>query len=243
MTIKELWKFVKNGKYLKGMFRKSEAEVISVENPAEDYYVVKLKTEPGVTWMPGEHAMYRLPSKNVEGVDYRIFSIASIPKEGFMLLGTRAGEQISSFKKELISMQQGEKVFITGPFGWFRIRDNVSPLVLFASGVGITPIRSLLKQLENDTGRPVEIVYASSSYYLFEEEIKEIVQNNLIMSLHKTVTAEETQEKMEQLAAIYGNAAYYYISGSPAVLESIRCLLQAKGIKNNHIIDDTLKGY
>ena len=160
-----------------------------------------------------------------------------------MLLGTRAGEQISSFKKELISMQQGEKVSITGPFGWFRIRDNVSPLVLFASGVGITPIRSLLKQLENDTGRPVEIVYAASSYYLFEEEIKEIVQNNLIMSLHKTVTAEETQEKMEQLAAIYGNAAYYYISGSPAVLESIRSLLQAKGIKNNHIIDDTLKGY
>lgn len=243
MTIKELWKFVKNAKYLKGMLHKSEAEIISVENPAEDYYIVKLKTEPGVTWAAGEHAMYQLPSKKVEGEDYRIFSIASIPEEGFMLLGTRTGKQASSFKQELISMQKGEKVAITGPFGWFRIRDNVSPLVLFASGVGITPIRSLLKQLENDTGRPVEIVYASSSYYLFEEEIQQIVQNNLIMKLHKTVTPEETQKKLDDLASIYGNAAYYYISGSPAVLESVRSLLLTKAIKNNHIIDDTLKGY
>ncbi len=225
------------------MLRKSESEIISIENPAEDYYVVKLRIEPGFRWNPGEHAMYRLPSKNVEGVDYRIFSVASIPEERFMLLGMRTGKQISSFKKELLSMKKGEKVAITGPFGWFRIRDNVSPMVMFASGVGVTPIRSLLKYLENDKSRQIEIVYASTSYYLFGEEIEQIVKNNSRMTLYKTVTPEETQEKLAQLAEKYKNTAYYYISGAPAVLESIRNLLNTKDIENKRIIDDALKGY
>lgn len=243
MTLKELWKFIKNGRYLKGMLRKSEAEIISVENPAEDYYVVKLKIEPGFNWNPGEHAMFRLPAKNVEGVDYRIFSVASVPEEGYILLGMRIGKKISSFKKELLSMQKGEKVSITGPFGWFRIRDNVSPMVMFASGVGVTPIRSLLKYLANDKSRQIEIVYASNSYYLFGEEIEQIVQNNSRMTLYKTVTPEETQEKLAELASKYGDTAYYYISGAPGVLESIRNLLHTKGVENKRIIDDTLKGY
>lgn len=225
------------------MMKKSEAKIISIENPAEDYYVVKLKTEPGFSWTAGEHAMFSLPTKNVDGVDYRIFSMASIPEEGFLLLGTRTKSQISSFKKELLSMQPGEKVAITGPFGEFRIKDKVSPIVMFASGVGVTLIRSLLKYLENDTGRPVETVYASNSYYLFGEEIERIVQNNSSMTLYKTVTAQETQEKLAQLAAQYENDAYYYISGAPAVLESIRGMLNTKEIKDNRIIDDALMGY
>lgn len=225
------------------MMKKSEAKIISIENPAEDYYVVKLKTEPGFCWTAGEHAMFSLPTKNVDGVDYRIFSMASIPEEGFLLLGTRTKSQISSFKKELLSMQPGEKVAITGPFGEFRIKDKVSPIVMFASGVGVTPIRSLLKYLENDTGRPVETVYASNSYYLFGEEIERIVQNNSSMTLYKTVTAQETQEKLAQLAAKYENDAYYYISGAPAVLEFIRGMLNTKEIKDNRIIDDALMGY
>lgn len=225
------------------MMKRTEAKIISIENPAEDYYVVKLETEPGFSWTAGEHAMFSLPAKNVEGVDYRIFSMASIPKEGFLLLGTRTKSQISSFKKELLSMQQGEKVTITGPFGEFRIKDNVSPIVMVASGVGVTPIRSLLKYLENDTRRPVEIVYASGSYYLFGEEIERIVQNNSCMMLYKTVTAQETQEKLAQLADKYESDAYYYISGAPAVLSSIRELLNLRGIKDERIIDDALMGY
>ena len=187
--------------------------------------------------------MFSLPTKNVEGIEYRIFSMASIPEEGFLLLGTRTKSEISSFKKKFLSMQQGEKVAITDPFGAFRIKDNLSPVVMFASGVGVTPVRSLLKYLENDRSRPVEIVYASNGYYLFGEEIERIVQNNSSMTLYKTVTAQETQEKLAQFAAQYGNDAYYYISGAPAVLESIRGLFHTRGIQDDRIIDDALAGY
>ncbi len=243
MQLKEALKFITNIKHFKGLFRKSIATIESIENPYEDYYVIKLATAPGFTWNPGEHGIFKLIGKDIKGTDYRLFSVASIPEEGYILLGIRTGKEPSSYKKELISMKKGEKVSLSGPFGWFKLMDRTSPLVLFASGVGITPIRALLKELENDMNRPVEVVYASYQFYLFEEEIERIVNNNPKITLHKTVTPEETQHKLTKLATQYGNNAYYYNSGAPAVLESVKTLLNAKGINDKRIVDDTLKGY
>lgn len=243
MQFKEVLKFIVRIKHFKGLFKKSVATIDSIENPYEDYYVIKLATAPGFTWNPGEHGMFKLLDKQVEGTDYRLFSVASIPEEGYMLLGIRTGKEPSSYKRELISMKKGDKVSVSGPFGWFKLIDKTSPIVLFASGVGITPIRALLKELENDTNRPIEVVYASYKFYLFEDEIERIANKNPKIALHKTVTPEETQNKLAELASQYDNKAYYYSSGAPAVLESVKTLLNSKGIKDKRIIDDTLKGY
>ena len=227
----------------KGLFKKSEATIELIENPFEDYYIIKLKTALGFTWNPGEHGIYKLPGKNIEGRKWRAFSIASIPEEGFMLLGIRTGKTTSNFKRELISMKKGDKVKITGPFGWFKLQDETSPLVLFASGVGVTPIRALLKSLEKNTNRAIEVVYASNNYYLFGEEIEAIAKKNPKIILHKTVTVDETKQKIEELATQYANSAYYYNSGSPSVLKSIKLQLKGKGIKGKRIIDDSFLGY
>ena len=109
------------------------------------HYTVKLKNDTGLTWVPGEHGIFTLPSKKIEGRKYRLFSIASIPEEGFILLGTRTGKEISSFKQALLTMKPNEKVALRGPFGWLKIQDETSPIVMFANGVGIALIRALLK--------------------------------------------------------------------------------------------------
>lgn len=243
MDIKEILKFVKNYKFFKGMLIKSEAEIIAIENPAEDYYTVKLKTKAGLTWNTGEHAIYKIPGQKLQGSNSRILSVASNPDEGFMLLGFRTGEKISEYKKTLISMKKGDKIIVNGPFGWFRIKDETSPIVMFASGVGVTPIRAFMKALEHNESRPVEVVYASRSFYLFGEELEEIAKNNPVMNLHKTTSSKQSQGKLIELAQTYGNKAYYYVSGSTAVIESTRELLNKQGIQDQHIIDDTMRGY
>lgn len=79
-------------------------------------------------------------SKKIEGRKYRLFSIASIPEEWFILVGTRTGKEISSFKQSLLMMKPNEKVALRGPFGWLKIQDETSPIVMFPSRVGITSI-------------------------------------------------------------------------------------------------------
>ena len=175
--------------------------------------------------------------------DYRIFSIASIQEEGILLFGTRTGKETSLFKKSLLALKAGAPVSIQGAFGWFRIRDEHSPIVLFAGGVGITPVRALVKELANSKTRPIHIVYSSSDYYLFNDELQAISDNNPTIVLHKVSSREETQQQLSTLAGQYGNQAYYYMSASTAVIDSVAKLLRSKGISGSRLIDDTMKGY
>lgn len=224
----------------KGIFKKDKYKVLSVDNPYEDYYVVKLEAHK--EWIPGEHGIFRIPDRNIEGKKWRAFSIASVPSEGYMMIGTRTGKQISSFKKALISLKQGDEISISGPFGWFKLQDKTSPLVLIASGVGITPIRALLKELE-ETMRSVTVIYASKDYHLFGDDIKGITDKNNNIKLIKTESRDMTQSDIEKLAKQYGNKAYYYISGAMPVIKSIKKNIKSLGVKGKRIINDPFLGY
>lgn len=227
----------------KGLLKKSIVTIESIENTNRDYYQVKMKPEIGSKWEPGEHGVFKLPDNKVEGKKWRAFSIASVPEEEIMTIGTRTGEDVSAFKKELISMKKGDKVAIRGPFGWFKIQDSSSPIVMIAGGVGITPVRALLKYLEKDDSRPVELIYSSSDYYLFEEEIEEIVLGNEKLTLHKTHTRAETDEILSKLVNKYEGSAYYYISGARPFIRNIKKKITATGINGNRVINDPFFGY
>ncbi len=242
-TLKTLWKFIKNARYLKGMMRKTVATVVSIANPNSDYYVIVLKPAEGFSWNAGEHVMLRLPDYEAVRKEYRFFSIASIQQDGVLLFGTRTGKETSLFKKALLSLKPGDPVSLQGPFGWFRVRDEHSPIVLFAGGVGITPVRALVKELAHSQARPVDIVYSSPNFYLFGDEIQAIVDNNPSMSLFKASASDETQQQLAKLADQHGNRAYYYMSASPGVIDSVAKLLRSRRISGSRLIDDTMRGY
>jgi ferredoxin-NADP reductase len=227
----------------KGLFKKSVATVESVENPYEDYYEIKLKPAQGIVWQAGEHGIFKLIEKDVKGKKWRAFSVASVPDDGYMLIGMRTGKEVSSFKSKLITAEVGDKVSVTGPFGWFVLQDGFSPLVLVAGGVRITPIKALLSALKNDLSRPIELIYASRDYYLFEEDIIKLMEYNTSIVFHKTVTADETSKKLEELTNQYGNEAFYYLSGPIKFHKDLGRLIKGKGVKGRRIIKDPFIGY
>ncbi len=104
-------------------------------------------------------------------------------------------------------------------------------------------MRALVKELAHSQARPVHIVYSSSDFYLFGDEIEDIVDNNPSMTLYSAADREETQVQLAKLTDKYGNQAYYYMSSSPGVLDSVAKLLKSKGISGKRLIDDTMKGY
>lgn len=241
--LRTAWNFINNARYLANFFNTSKATVISIENPHDDYYVIKLKPAKNYKWHAGEHVMLKLPDHKSIKREYRMLSIASIVEEGFMLFGTRTGKNISAFKKELISLNPNDSVSIQGAFGWFRIRDNHSPIVMFAGGVGVTPVRALVKALENDYSRPIYIVYSAKGQHLFGEEMKTIADNNPMMTLYLMSKADESQAKLEELVDQFGRDAYYYMSSSPKIMMKIAKLIRSKGIPGKRLIDDTMRGY
>ena len=226
-----------------GILKRSIATIESIENPYQDYFIIKLKPKEGLTWTPGEHAIYTLPTKLINGKGWRAFSVASIPEEGYLMIGTRTGERASEFKRTLIAMKKDEQVSLRGPFGWFKEKKGNAPFVMLAGGVGITPVRALLKSMEGKSDHQVEVVFAAKDFYIFGEEIEDIIAKNPSMVLHKTATQEQTKDKADELIAKYGMDAYYYVSGAPVFIKVMRERLKAKNIKGSHIINDPFAGY
>lgn len=198
-------------------------------------------TKGQVKWGPGEHAFFTLPGKEISGRKWRTFSIASVEDEGHMLIGLRTGKHISSFKEQLINMHKGEKVGVRGPFGGFDLSDK-APLVLIASGVGVTPIRGILQELKNES-RPVEVVFTSSNYHLFKEELEAFSKANQSINLSFLEGKEATQIMIKKLANIHGSNARYYISGSIPVIKSLKTLLKKSGVDKRRVINDPFYGY
>ena len=94
----------------------------------------------------------------------RIFSITTAPSEpDTVAVGLRVAEPSSSFKKSLLKMRPGAEVSATAVAGDFLLpRDRTKPVLMIASGIGITPFISQLRQACGDS-RDVVLVYAASS--------------------------------------------------------------------------------
>lgn len=219
------------------------ASIISIEHPFGDYHIFKIKPPKGFHWKPAENIILRIPEQTDFERNYRFFSIASLPEDEFLLFGTRTGHGMSDFKKALLSLEPGSPIMIEAPWGRFKPKNETSPLVLYAGGVGITPFRALILSLANSHGRPIEVVYSSSDYHLFGDDIEAAAEGNPDMTLHMLSSKEETQETLKKMANKYGNYAYYFLSSSPQVVKSVKELLVENGIFESQIVDEAMEGY
>lgn len=226
-----------------GILKKNTLAIHSINNPFEDYHVITLDIPNDLTWKAGEHGIFTLPGRKVSGQSFRVFSISSIPEEGKILIATHANQPVSDFKKQLFSMSKGDQVKIKGPFGWFKVQDTTSPIVMIATGIGITPVRAIIKSIENEETRPIHLVHSSPSKHLYRNTFEEIIKKNRDFHPVFTTSKEQTIETYTALAKIHGNEAYYYLSGKLSIIRSTKKELKKLGIKSSRIINDPYIGY
>jgi predicted ferric reductase len=80
------------------------------------------------------------------------------------------------FTKKISTIQEGTQVFIDGPYGVFTETKNQKALLL-ASGIGITPIRSLLEQMAYHK-KDVILLYGNrkKADIIFKEELDQLAK-------------------------------------------------------------------
>jgi NAD(P)H-flavin reductase len=228
-------------KDFKGVFKKTQLTFIKAEKVGKDYYIIRFEKPKKMVWRAGEHGIFSLKHARYQGRKWHVFSVASSFKEDEILLGTRTGEHISNYKKALISLKKGDVVKLRGPFGWFTEQDAVSPMVLIGLGVGITPIRALLKDNEI-SDKTINVIYSSKETYLFKAEL-DLLKENKNLTIKYTKNTVDTNQEIIKAVNLYKNNAYYYIGGSPKAVKSVKKLLKSKGIKGKQIINDPFYGY
>ncbi|HIA91693.1 TPA: FAD-dependent oxidoreductase [Candidatus Saccharibacteria bacterium] len=226
----------------KGLKNTHHIQVVDVWKQ-EDKLVVEMAAGD-ITWRPGEHAVFSMPGRNVEGKKWRAFSIASVPSEGVIRIGTKISSPSSSFKQELQKLKKGDHVKMRGPFGWFYRQDETTPVIMVAAGIGITPILAMVKQYQEDpTKSDVHVIYSSDGEYLFKEMLDTAAKSNPKLSVSYVKDSKQVNNELTELNKKYDSQAYFFISGAPSMIKSLSKTIKGFGVKKSRIIADPYLGY
>ncbi|WP_338464824.1 FAD-dependent oxidoreductase [Shouchella rhizosphaerae] len=226
------------------VFKKRELVFQQSYKESDDIYSFLFEKEHNVTWKAGQYGLFSITHKKVKNPT-KPFSIASAPTENVIKITTRISNNPSDFKKAMLELKPGVKVKMSGPVGAFTLQEQ-KPSLLIAGGIGITPFRSILTQLEaekNGDDKHIHLLYLDSKKsYLFKDELDAIANR---ASIHVTYldSQDSLHQEIDQFAASHQNNGVYFIAGPKSMVESISTYLKNKHISKRNIKKDTFFGY
>lgn len=200
-----------------------------------------------LTWQPGQymHYYFEHPQADERGIE-RWFTISAPPYEKHITITTRFNDQkSSSFKKALKEMPVGSTIKAEGPGGKFVIADTSKKAVLIAGGIGITPYRAMLLQMDHD-GQDInaELLYANrDDNFVFGDELEALAAKHPNFKIHKFVGDRHIEESdLKPYADDPGNIIY--VSGPEPMVEAFEETLKEKlKVPEERIKLDFFPGY
>lgn len=226
------------------VFKKRDIQFMESYQETEDVYTFKFRKPTDLTWDAGQHGLFQITHKKINN-GTRPFTIASAPAENFIQITTRVTEQPSDFKKSLLELEDGMTIRMSGPVGSFYL-DESSPTLFIAGGVGVTPYRSILKQIEaegSSNSKQIKLLYMDSGgIYLFKDELDKMAENypidvtylDLKDGLHRGIS-EFINENQDN--------GRYFIAGPKSMVDAVSSHLQEENIPKRNIKKDAFFGY
>ena len=226
------------------IFKKKDLLFLESRKESEGIYTFLFEKDEDLTWKAGQHGLFSITHKKIKNAT-RPFTLASAPTEKVVKITMRISDDPSDFKKALLELKQGMKISMSGPVGSFYLKDN-SPTLLIAGGIGITPFRSIVKQLEmegNNIENPVHLLYMDSNKsYIYKDELDEIAKNTSI-SVTYLDSRDALHQEIDKFSGLYKNDGKYFIAGPKSMVASISSYLQSNDISKKNIKKDVFFGY
>ncbi len=207
----------------------------------------------------GQYMEWTLAHSSDSRGNRRFFTIASAPSEKEIHLGVKVPQDHSAFKEALLNMKPGDELMAGGLSGEFNLPiDSHKKVVAIAGGIGITPFRSMVKEMINkNEKRDLVLFYVSADQAefvykdVFEEAEPLGVKSVYVLSAPQDVPAPSswkgysgriTEEMIKDEVSGYKNRVYY-ISGPPGMVEAYKKLLTGMGVSRSSITTDYFPGY
>jgi len=212
---------------------------------------VRLKKPDGFSYLPGQWARITVAAE--DGPQGKPLSLSSSPTEPFLEFTKRISQ--SSFSQAIAGLEKGDRVQLKGPAGNLTYTGGIEKVTFIAGGIGITPLRSILKYLADNRveGKKV-FLYGNLSVEetAWHEEIqgweKEDPDLTVVHVLEKPpegwagfagfinsrIIAESVPDLLDQT---------YYVSGPPPMVNALGKALDELRIPMERRITEKLEGY
>lgn len=225
-------------------FNKSELRFIESYKESDEVYTFVFEKNKDLTWRAGQYGLFSITHTSIKN-GTRPLSLASSPTENVVRITTRIGKQPSEFKRSLLELTQGMTMMMRGPVGPFYLKDD-SPTLLIAGGIGITPFRSILKQIEaarNEAKQNIHLLYMGGDKgYLFKDELDEMAKQPSV-SVTYLDSRDELHQEINKFSTLYKNDGKYYVAGPKSMVESVAGYLQSNQVSKQNIKKDAFFGY
>ncbi|WHY77825.1 FAD-dependent oxidoreductase [Neobacillus sp. WH10] len=226
------------------IFKKREIVFIESYKESVDVYTFIFEKEKDLKWKAGQHGVFSILHKTIKKPT-RPFSVASAPSESMLKLSMKISDNPSDFKRAMLELKQGMKISMRGPIGPLYIDDN-SPSLLIAGGIGITPFRSIVKEIENEgneSANQISLLYIDSKgSFIYKDELNELSKNTSINVSYLT-SREDLYKEVDHFSSKYRNTAKYYLGGSKTMVDTITSYLKKKQVFKRNIKKDVFIGY
>ena len=215
------------------------------EEIARDTYAFHFSTPSQPDYRAGQYLEWTLPHDSADQRGLRrYFTIASSPTEEGLQIGVKFAPDGSSFKKRLLELEPGARMYAAIRGGDFVLPDDKSEKLAFiAGGIGVTPFRSMIRQLvDTKDARDVALFYASKTwgevaYRPLLGEAERAIGLRTVYVLNDAAGAEGVFEQGFIDAAMLARHVpdfrerTFYLSGPDAMVQAYKKLLHGLGVR------------
>jgi ferredoxin-NADP reductase len=164
-----------------------ETNVIEVIQRTHDIMSIRFEKPQGFVYLAGQYVILIL-GDSPDQVK-KPFTLSSSPTEGFLEITKKLTGH--PFSNALASLSSGDMVSIKGPYGDFTFQGECENIAMLSGGIGITPLRSMIKySIDRCLGANIILLYSNSSEndIAFRDELEDAERENPNIKVIETIT-------------------------------------------------------
>ncbi|MCK1715105.1 MULTISPECIES: PDR/VanB family oxidoreductase [unclassified Bradyrhizobium] len=208
---------------------KLKVQSVTAETPTIRSLVLGVERGAVPRWQAGAHVRVSLPS----GGDrpYSLMALPGLP-EGVLALGVLR-EQISTGGSAFMhALNIGDVVTASAPVNNFRLREDASPALLFAGGIGVTPILSMAAELQA-RGAAYHLHYAGRTpgQLAFLPQLRAVCANRLSVHYDSDASCLDIAAALHRTPA----SSHVYVCGPAGMIDAVKSAALMQGVAADRI--------